>query len=361
MNLTPSHKNSKYASFFLYGKETLVTIAIVILPMIFPETAHASLFSFLSSLVGENVSAQETIATGTSYNSQTLPLLELTPTGALAIADNTLVPFVGPSGSTADIDNQPGSTAISTYVVQSGDTLSEIAIMFDVSVNTIVWANSLGTHPVIQPGETLVILPVSGINYTVKKGDTLASIEKKYGGDVTEVMEYNGLSTDASIAIGDTIMIPDGELGGSSGSASHTPTNFSNGTSPLIPGSSGPAIPGYFACPVHGSWLSQGLHGHNAVDLALGVGNPIYAAADGTVIIGRTGGWNGGYGTYVVISHPNGTETLYAHARKLFVTAGEKVTQGDKIAEIGVTGETTGPHLHFEVRGAANPFVTVKC
>ena len=361
MNLTPSHKNSKYASFFLYGKETLVTIAIVILPMIFPETAHASLFSFLSSLVGENVSAQETIATGTSYNSQTLPLLELTPTGALAIADNTLVPFVGPSGSTADIDNQPGSTAISTYVVQSGDTLSEIAVMFDVSVNTIVWANSLGTHPVIQPGETLVILPVSGINYTVKKGDTLASIVKKYGGDVTEVMEYNGLSTDASIAIGDTIMIPDGELGGSSGSASHTPTNFSNGTSPLIPGSSGPAIPGYFACPVHGSWLSQGLHGHNAVDLALGVGNPIYAAADGTVIIGRTGGWNGGYGTYVVISHPNGTETLYAHARKLFVTAGEKVTQGDKIAEIGVTGETTGPHLHFEVRGAANPFVTVKC
>jgi murein DD-endopeptidase MepM/ murein hydrolase activator NlpD len=174
-------------------------------------------------------------------------------------------------------------------------------------------------------------------------------------------MEYNGLSTDASIAIGDTIMIPDGELGGSSGSASHTPTNFSNGTSPLIPGSSGPAIPGYFACPVHGSWLSQGLHGHNAVDLALGVGNPIYAAADGTVIIGRTGGWNGGYGTYVVISHPNGTETLYAHARKLFVTAGEKVTQGEKIAEIGVTGETTGPHLHFEVRGAANPFVTVKC
>ena len=361
MNLTPSHKNSKYASFFLYGKETLVTIAIVILPMIFPETAHASLFSFLSSLVGENVSAQETIATGTSYNSQTLPLLELTPTDALAIADNTLVPFVGPSGSTADIDNQPGSTAISTYVVQSGDTLSEIAVMFDVSVNTIVWANSLGTHPVIQPGETLVILPVSGINYTVKKGDTLASIVKKYGGDVTEVMEYNGLSTDASIAIGDTIMIPDGELGGSSGSASETPTNFSNGTSPLIPGSSGPAIPGYFACPVHGSWLSQGLHGHNAVDLALGVGNPIYAAADGTVIIGRTGGWNGGYGTYVVISHPNGTETLYAHARKLFVTAGEKVTQGDKIAEIGVTGETTGPHLHFEVRGAANPFLTVKC
>jgi murein DD-endopeptidase MepM/ murein hydrolase activator NlpD len=286
----------------------------------------------------------------------------LTPTDALAIADNTLVPSVGPSGSIADIDNQPSSTAISTYVVRSGDTLSEIAAMFDVSVNTIVWANDLGTKPVIQPGETLIILPVSGVDYIIKKGDTLASIVKKYGGNVTEVMEYNGLSTDASIAIGDTIMIPDGELGGPSASI-NTPTHTSSGIkyNPLILADGGPAIPGYYACPVHGSWLSQGLHGHNAIDLAIGIGNPIDAAANGTVIIAKSGGWDGGYGNYVVISHPNGTETLYAHAKKLFVTAGEQVTKGEEIAEIGVTGQTTGPHIHFEVRGAANPFVTIKC
>src|ERR1035437_11154445 len=251
MNLTPTHKNPRYTSFFLYTKETLVTIAVVILPMIFPGTAHASLLSFLSSMVGENVSAQETIATSTSYNSQTMPLLKaavniqpmLTPTDALAIADNTLVPSVGPSGSIADIDNQPSSTAISTYVVRSGDTLSEIAAMFDVSVNTIVWANDLGTKPVIQPGETLAILPVSGINYTVKKGDTLASIVKKYGGDVTEVMEYNGLSTTASIAVGDTIIIPDGELG----VPASTPINTLSGIkyNPLILADGGPVIPGY--------------------------------------------------------------------------------------------------------------------
>jgi LysM repeat protein len=371
MNLTPSHKNLRYTSSFLYTKEMLIVVAVVIFPMIFPETAHASLLSFLSSLIGENVSAQETMATSTSYNSQTLPLLKAavniqpmpTSTDALAIADNTLVPSVGPSGSIADIDNQPGSTAISTYVVRPGDTLSEIAAMFDVSVNTIVWANDLGTKPVIQPGETLAILPVSGINYTVKKGDTLASIVKKYGGDVTEVMEYNGLSTGASIAIGDTIMIPDGELGGPSASI-NTQTHTSSGIkyNPLILADGGPAIPGYYACPVHGSWLSQGLHGHNAVDLAIGIGNSIDAAANGTVIIAKSNSaWNGGYGNYVVISHPNGTETLYAHAKKIFVTTGEKVTQGEKIAEIGVTGETTGPHIHFEVRGAANPFVTVKC
>ncbi len=389
MNLTPSHKNSKYASFFLYGKETLVTIAIVILPMIFPETAHASLFSFIYSFVGQTASADETSSTSTVSNSAIDPNTILSPANnfnpvstssdeILAVASEALVPSVGPSGSIADIDNKPSSTAISTYVVHPGDTLSEIADLFNVSINTIVWANDLGTKPIIQPGETLVILPISGVNYTVKKGDTLASIVKKYGGSnkdqtdqINEIMEYNDLPSISSLAVGDTIIIPDGALDTSITQYISTPSKSSkglaaNGTSPLIPGDSGPVAPGpyaggYYACPVHGSWLSQGLHGHNAVDLALGVGNPIYAAADGTVIIGRTGGWNGGYGTYVVISHPNGTETLYAHARKLFVTAGEKVTQGEKIAEIGVTGETTGPHLHFEVRGAANPFLTVKC
>jgi len=86
------------------------------------------------------------------------------------MADDALMPSIGPSGTIADIDDQPSSTAISTYVVRPGDTLSLIAGLFDVSVNTIVWANDLGTHPVIQPGETLIILPVSGLNYTVKKG-----------------------------------------------------------------------------------------------------------------------------------------------------------------------------------------------
>lgn len=366
MNLKSPNNNPKYSRFFLYTKETLVVIAIVLLPSIFPETAQASLFSFFSSLAGQNVSAKETAPLRVSYNSQTMPLLEAavntkpmpTLADALSIADNTLVPSVGPSGSMADIDNQPGSTAISTYVVRPGDTLFEIATMFDVSVNTIVWANSLGTRPVIQPGQTLVILPVSGVNYTIKKGDTLASITKKYGGDQNEIMEYNGL-TSAALAVGQTIIIPDGEIGGSNSASGARPTP-GNIYEPYL-GGGGPVVPGYYACPVRGAWLSQGLHGHNAVDLALGVGNPIYAAADGTVIIAKTGGWNGGYGSYVVISHSNGTETLYAHAEKLYVAAGEKITQGEEIAKIGVTGETTGPHIHFEVRGAANPFATVKC
>jgi murein DD-endopeptidase MepM/ murein hydrolase activator NlpD len=210
----------------------------------------------------------------------------------------------------------------------------------------------------------LVIPPVSGLTYTIKKNDTISSIVAKYKANLADVLEYNDMSAASTmLAVGDNIFIPNVNISltNTAGSASHTQTKFSNGTSPLIPGDGGPSIPGYYACPVQGSRLSQGLHGHNAVDLALGIGNPIDAAANGTVIIAKSGGWDGGYGNYVVISHPNGTETLYAHAKKLFVTAGEQVTQGEEIAEIGMTGETTGPHLHFEVRGAANPFVSIKC
>ena len=359
----------------------LITLAVVILPIVFPETAHASLLSsFIDSFLGSTASAQETMPTTTSYDSMTIPLgvpvanadMSLAQAGgALAVADEAIIPQIGPSGSIADIDNQPSSTVISTYVVRPGDTLSEIALLFDVSVNTIVWANDLGTKPVIQPGETLVILPVSGINYIVKKADTLGSIVKKYGGDQNEILEYNGLASAQDLVVGAEIIIPDGELGGSTsnsspGSSAHTGLASGEIYEPYL-GGGGPVAPGpfaggYYACPVQGSRLSQGLHGHNAVDLALGIGNPIYAAADGTVIIAKANGaWNGGYGNYVVISHPNGTETLYAHAEKLYVTAGEQVTQGEEIAKIGLTGETTGPHLHFEIRGAANPFVTVKC
>jgi murein DD-endopeptidase MepM/ murein hydrolase activator NlpD len=108
--------------------------------------------------------------------------------------------------------------------------------------------------------------------------------------------------------------------------------------------------------PIVGGVRTQGIHGYNAVDLANKIGTPVMAAADGTVTVAKMGGWNSGYGNYVVISHANGTQTLYAHAESLNVTMGQTVSQGDVIAYIGITGKTTGPHVHFEVRGAKNPF-----
>lgn len=96
------------------------------------------------------------------------------------------------------------------------------------------------------------------------------------------------------------------------------------------------------------------------MDLAAKTGVAIRAAASGTVIVSRASGWNSGYGSYVVIDHGNGTQTLYAHMSRNVTVAGSTVTQGDVIGYVGSTGLSTGPHLHFEVRGAKNPFAACR-
>jgi murein DD-endopeptidase MepM/ murein hydrolase activator NlpD len=103
-------------------------------------------------------------------------------------------------------------------------------------------------------------------------------------------------------------------------------------------------------------YRSQGIHGSNAIDIAAPEGTPIYASASGQILIVKGSGWNGGYGSYVVIEHSNGVQTLYAHNSKNVVGVGQWVEQGELIAYSGNTGRSTGPHLHFEVRGAKNPF-----
>lgn len=81
---------------------------------------------------------------------------------------------------------------------------------------------------------------------------------------------------------------------------------------------------------------------------------PVKAAASGTVKFAKTG-WNGAFGNLVVIAHANGTQTFYAHLSKISVSIGQEVNQGSIIGNVGSTGRSTGPHLHFEVRGAYNP------
>lgn len=102
---------------------------------------------------------------------------------------------------------------------------------------------------------------------------------------------------------------------------------------------------------------SQGPHGPGGrgIDMAAPTGTPIVAAASGTVLLSK-GGYSGGYGEMIVIQHANGTKTLYAHMSKRATTTGAKVSQGETIGYVGSTGRSTGPHLHFEVQGAKNPF-----
>lgn len=290
-----------------------------------------------------------------AVTSQTIPLLAATanfdPNPAKGGDDTTIVggallPDVGPVGTIADVADHHTNDQISVYAVHEGDSLSQIAKMFGVSANTIIWANDLPKSGAIKPGQILTILPISGISHTVAKGETISSIAKKYKGDAEEIASFNGLEIDSKLAIGQKIIVPDGEISAPTSSSGGKPSS----------GYSGPSYAGYYLKPVPNGRRSQGLHGHNGIDFAAPVGSSVVAAADGVVIISKEGGWNGGYGNYVVIRHPNGTQTLYAHNTTNLVYPGQTVKQGQAIATVGVTGKVTGSHLHFEVRGAKNPF-----
>lgn len=298
------------------------------------------------------------------------------------VDDSALMPVEGPSGTLADIQ-KPKNGTISIYLVREGDTLSSVAKLFDVTPGTILSANDLPSASKLQVGEKLVILPITGINYTVKKGDTLASIAKKYGGDVGEIESYNSID-DSSLAVGSTILIPNGEasapaasnassksgtgVASKSGSTRVLKSSYASGD--VIPDAYNPSEPShnvgpvgsaseisYYISPLSHYIQTQGIHGYNAVDLAAPSGTPILAAATGDIVVARAGGWNGGYGSYVVIEHDNGSQTLYSHMSKVAAYDGEHVVQGQVIGYVGKTGEATGPHVHFEIRnGIRNPF-----
>jgi len=323
---------------------------------------YAGFFYFADDL--KKISAQDT-QKGTILNAQTLPLLESFLAYETAnnygggditiVNNNSLLPESGPLGTMADIEEK-SSDQISIYVVRPGDNLSEIAAMFNVSVNTIVWSNNIERGDKIKVGQVLVILPISGIKYEIKEGDTLQAIAKKLHGDVDEIIRYNDLPEKGQLAVGQIIIVPGGEASPVVPAKKTTTASSKKSSSNPFRGGDGPSYAGYYMKPVPGAHRSQGLHGYNGIDLAASCGTPVLASASGDVIVSREGGWNGGYGNYLVISHPNGTQTLYSHLSSNSVSAGWHVVQGQVIGYIGSTGKSTGCHLHFEVRGAKNPF-----
>ena len=270
-------------------------------------------------------------------------------------SDNALVANSGPAGTIADVASSTPSDRISVYVVRPGDTLGQIAKMFGVSVNTIIWANNLIGVGDAHAGDTLIILPISGVKRTIVKGDTLKSIAKRYGADAGEIAQFNGLDSEAPLEVGSTIIVPGAEVAPTAQAVAKKGSR-KVGREPYL-GGSGADQPGYYSNPMPGALITQGIHGWNAVDLGAARGTPIHAAADGTVIVARNnGGWNGGYGNYVVITHDNGSQTLYGHMKNVIASSGQSVSAGQVIGYEGSTGMSTGAHLHFEVRGAANPF-----
>lgn len=297
-------------------------------------------------MIGDLFANNPSLVEAHTLNSQTMPLLEsagVVSTSSEAfediiIDDKVLIAEAGPLGTIVDIPEPlPAADHITVYTVHEGETVGQIAEMFKVSADTIRWANDLKATATVTPEQVLVIPPVSGVIHEIKKGDTVASIAKLYNASAENILEFNDLGGSTELALGDSIIVPDGKI------------------LPKKPATASNPIAGYFMRPIKGGKRTTGLHGHNGVDLAAPSGNRIYAAASGKVIIARYG-YNGGFGNYVVINHPNGTQTLYAHASSLSVKEGQYVERGQVIATVGSTGRSTGPHLHFEVHGAKNPF-----
>lgn len=318
-------------------------LSVAVLTAVLPSSISALTLGEMKSFLRPKAQAM----TSSKQSVQTMPILEASMSpiparggGDVVIEDGMAVRAAGGFAGETVV---PSKDAISIYVVREGDTLSQIADMFEVSVNTIKWANNI--TGAIKPGQMLTILPTSGIRYTVKKGDTLASVAKQYKGDAAEIAQFNGLT--GPLAAGDVIIIPNGQE-----AYEPAPVKTASGGGKAIAASAGAYIN-----PLPGGRRTQGIHGTNGVDLAAPVGTPIVAAASGDIIIALEGGWNGGYGTYVVVRHDNGTQSLYAHMSSVAAGKGQRVNAGQVIGYVGNTGRSTGAHLHFEIRGGPrNPF-----
>lgn len=256
----------------------------------------------------------------------------------------------GPLSGTDAIGSDNGG--IDIYTVQQGDTIGQIAQEFGVTIDTILWANEIDDVARIKPGDTIIILATNGLQHKVVSGDTVESIAKKYKASAEAIISYNALPANGELTVGEEIVVPDGikEEVVKPQPLIQQRTYTSIGVAKEVAVSRS-----YYGPPTINYRRTQGLHRTNAVDLAAPTGTPTYASAPGTVVIARYG-WNGGYGNYIVIDHPNGTKTLYAHHSQLLVKVGDKVDRGEQIGKVGSTGRSTGPHLHFEVRGARNPY-----
>jgi murein DD-endopeptidase MepM/ murein hydrolase activator NlpD len=296
----------------------------------------------------------------------------LQPAQSLIIGENSVVNAVSSPifvsdrnlgailAESQDTSSGQGNSIIK-YTVQKGETLSEIADKFNISVETILLTNEL-TNSKIVPGQELMILPIDGVMHMVEKGDTVKSIAATYKVDASDIIKFNSLSEGGDIYTGDVLIIPGGKMPKAQKATVKDVTDSDTGQSSQV------TLPGsYFMVPTKGkltqgahfSYVSSGKSYYTAVDIANDIGTPVLAAAGGEVQIAKNA-WP--YGNYITIAHPNGVITLYAHLSGFAkgIVSGTAVTQGQTIGYMGNSGHVVslgsgGSHLHFETRGTTNP------
>jgi len=231
---------------------------------------------------------------------------------------------------------------IITYAVQPGDTAELIAQSFGLQPTTLMWSNpEMEKMPdLLQVGQILTILPIDGVYHTVEVSDTLESLAEKYKVTVEAMTTcaFNTIPAGGQLAVGEKLIVP----GGTKPYVAREVTAYQGPVETIVTGA------GIFYWPASGV-LTQGYwYGHRAIDIGSSVGSAIVASDGGYVSFA---GWTDiGYGYLVVLDHANGFQTYYAHLSRIFVTEGETVYAGEVIGAMGSTGNSTGPHLHYEIR-----------
>ncbi len=253
-----------------------------------------------------------------------------------------------------------------TYTVQTGDSLFSIADTFSLKAETLLWGNfeTLEDNPhLLRPGQTLNILPTNGTYYQWQDGDSLATVADFFGVEPQTILEYPGNRFDLTetsienpgVAAGTWLIVPDGKRAikdwGPPAITRDNPASaryYGEGHCGAV--YTGAVGTGTFVWPavLHSvSGYTYDANVHPAIDVGGSLGDSIYAVDSGVVVYS---GWsNYGYGNLIVIDHGNGWQSAYAHLNDVYAYCGQSVFQGAVIGPMGSTGNSTGPHLHFEL------------
>lgn len=280
------------------------------------------------------------------FLASTYPIFSQNSTTAAKIASSAQAQsiFVGENLFQTDISQKPRDKIIE-YTVQKGDTISTIAEKFGISTQTIKWQNNL-INDNLSVGDSLEILPVTGVAYKVQSGDTVYTIAKKFDTVPQKIVDFpfNDFANPETFSLvsGQILIVPDGVK------PSEQP--FIKRQIYIAQGPTSVSSAG-FTWPISGGISQFASWYHMALDITNPTGTPIVAAQGGTVTKISTGTWDGGYGNNIIIDGGGGYQTLYAHMSGVNVGIGQQVVAGKTvIGYVGNTGRSTGPHLHFEIR-----------
>jgi murein DD-endopeptidase MepM/ murein hydrolase activator NlpD len=321
---TPSYRNRNRNVKPIRKDRVAIVVVVLLAAILIPVLIHSARTRQEEPLV--------VVSDGTTVSS--------TPAETPSTTDESSTETTAADGNAAPVSSE----TFLTHTVQDGETISDIASEMGVSVSNLLASNRLFGSEQLQPGRVLYASN-DGIVHTIQAGQTLSDIARSYAVPLQTILDANDISANATIFAGDRILIPG------------VTTSFWADVVVLSRG-----IPSQFIWPLTGDvvsafeWRISPITGerehHDGIDIDVPEGTAVHAAASGKVYFY---GEQPGYGNLLILQHANGFYTFYGHLSDSYVSAGQYVEMGQVVAESGNSGESTGPHLHFEIRNGEYP------